>query len=201
MCRSNSVNHPAGLSHIMGADQEENRASKLAAMSTEDRELAMLEMSADDFFWVSACHYDAGRTKPSAVFLKRAASMGHVPSKGLLGVRCFFGDGVQKDKVKASEMFEELVELKHPVAMFALGILLVRENNKERGCSLIKDAADLGNALACQYLEEDGDDLNPLTWTLLKHRHTWNSCRVGGTDDHIDGKAPRHGRGRRAGRT
>ena len=58
------------------------------------------------------------------------------------------GNGVKKNVKEAKKLYREAARNKFPDSMFALGQVLISENNTDSGLELIKEAANLGSVAA-----------------------------------------------------
>jgi len=59
--------------------------------------------------------------KRAAELLLKASSMGHLPSKRVIGILYLDGKGVEKDLVKAYELISEAAVSLDPISMYVLG--------------------------------------------------------------------------------
>ena len=101
----------------------------------------------------------------------------------MLGARLYFGDGIAKDKSRAAELFQDLVDLKHPVAAFILGYMYSTgdgvQEDEMRGAALVQLSNSKGVEMADIYLarrKRGSRDLDSLSCTLIKQGSTWTAC-------------------------
>ena len=78
-----------------------------------------------------------------------------------LGSLHFRGAGVEKDYAKAFELYSKAAELKHPLALFNVGLMYLRglgvEADKDKAYEYFTQAADLGESKAMFYIAEENE--------------------------------------------
>lgn len=101
---------------------------------------------------------DESKHAEAHALVRRAAGKGSVKGQHQLGILHLNGIGVEKDPVKARQLFSNAADRGSPDAMFMMAKLLQSGTggiqNQESSVTMLKKAADAGQPVACRSMAE-----------------------------------------------